>query len=80
MFYNYKIKKIERVVDGDTFDAFIDLGFNTLVKKRIRIYGINCPECRTRNKKEKEKGLLAKKFLQQIFESFENSISINSRV
>ena len=76
MFYNYKIKKIERVVDGDTFDAFIDLGFNTLVKKRIRIYGINCPECRTRNKKEKEKGLLAKKFLQQIFESFENSISI----
>ena len=79
MFYNYKIKKIERVVDGDTFDAFIDLGFNTLVKKRIRIYGINCPECRTRNKKEKEKGLLAKKFLQQIFESFENSISINSK-
>ena len=63
--YDYKAKLI-RVIDGDTIDAMIDLGFNTWVKKRIRLAGIDAFETRTRNKKEKEKGLLAKRRLQQI--------------
>ena len=65
--YNYKAKLI-RVVDGDTIDAMIDLGFNTWVKKRIRLAGIDAYETRTRNKKEKQKGLLAKKRLEQVLE------------
>jgi micrococcal nuclease len=40
---------LSRVVDGDTIDAVIDLGFDILIKQRIRLYGINTPECRTRD-------------------------------
>ena len=46
--YTYKIK-LDRVVDGDTIDAYIDLGFDVSVKKRIRFMGINTPESRTRD-------------------------------
>ena len=51
---------IDRVVDGDTVDAFIDLGFDTHVKKRIRLPGLDTWECRTRDLEEKKKGLAAK--------------------
>ena len=57
--YIYRAK-IDRVVDGDTVDAFIDLGFDTHVKKRIRLHGLDTWESRTRNKEEKVKGLAAK--------------------
>ena len=57
--YEYKAK-LERVVDGDTIDATIDLGFDVFVKKRIRFAGINAPESRTRDLKEKALGLAAK--------------------
>ena len=50
--YTYKIK-LDRVIDGDTIDAFIDLGFDIHVKKRIRFMGINTPESRTRDLEEK---------------------------
>ena len=50
--YQYKAKLI-RVVDGDTVDAMIDCGFSTFKKERIRLYGIDTPECRTRDKEEK---------------------------
>ncbi|NIP29805.1 MAG: hypothetical protein GTN59_04365, partial [Candidatus Dadabacteria bacterium] len=52
--------KLERVVDGDTIDAMVDLGFSTWKKVRIRFYGIDAYESRTRDLDEKEKGLLAK--------------------
>ena len=52
--------KVERVVDGDTVDAMVDLGFSTHKKVRIRMMGINAPESRTRNLEEKAKGLAAK--------------------
>jgi micrococcal nuclease len=53
-----------RIVDGDTLDVDIDLGFATkLTKKRIRMLGIDTPESRTRDKEEKKRGLLSKKFL-----------------
>ena len=57
--YTYKAKLL-RVVDGDTCDAQIDLGFDVYVKKRIRFAGINAPESRTRDLKEKALGLAAK--------------------
>lgn len=63
--YNYKAKLI-RVIDGDTIDAMVDLGFNTWVKKRIRLAGINAYESRTRDKEEKKKGLAAKARLEQL--------------
>ena len=51
--YTYTIKLI-RVIDGDTIDAYIDLGFDVKVKKRIRFMGINTPESRTRDLEEKK--------------------------
>jgi len=54
------------VVDGDTIDLDIDLGFGTWrCSERIRLYGVDTPECRTRDAKEKAAGLLAKKFVEE---------------
>jgi micrococcal nuclease len=60
--YIYKAK-LDRVVDGDTLDAIIDLGFDITVHKRIRLAGINTPESRTRDLEEKKRGLAAKEAL-----------------
>jgi len=60
--YNAEVKK---VVDGDTFDIIIDLGFDTLRKGRVRLYGVNAPESRTKDVAEKQKGLAAKEFTDQ---------------
>jgi micrococcal nuclease len=57
--------KIVRVIDGDTTDVDIDLGFGVWMKKqRIRFYGVDTPESRTRDKEEKVYGMMAKKFVQ----------------
>ena len=61
--------KIVRVVDGDTADAMIDLGFDTWVKKRIRFYGVDTGESRTRNLEEKKKGLAAKAYVKDLLEN-----------
>ena len=66
--YGYSCK-LERVVDGDTCDALIDLGFNTWVKKRIRFKGVDTWECRTRDLDEKKKGLAAKAFTKDLLEN-----------
>ena len=60
--------KLERVVDGDTIDALIDVGFDVWVKKRIRYKGIDTWESRTRNLEEKKKGLAAKARNKQLLE------------
>ena len=65
--YTYKIK-LDRVIDGDTIDAYIDLGFDVSVKKRIRFMGINTPESRTRDLEEKARGLAAKDRLKNLLE------------
>lgn len=57
--YKYNAK-IDRVVDGDTVDALVDLGFDTWKKVRIRMMGINTPESRTRDLEEKKRGLASK--------------------
>ena len=66
--YGYSCK-LDRVVDGDTCDALIDLGFDTWVKKRIRFKGVDTWECRTRDKEEKVKGLAAKAFTKDLLEN-----------
>ena len=70
--YEYKVKEIAKVVDGDTVDVIVDLGFSLYKKERCRVAGIDTPESRTRNKKEKVYGLEAKAYLQGILESAEN--------
>ena len=65
--YTYKAKLV-RVVDGDTLDVFVDLGFNVWIKRRVRLVGIDAYETRTRNKEEKKKGLAAKARLKEILE------------
>jgi len=74
--YTYKIT-VDRVVDGDTIDANIDLGFNVSVKKRIRFMGINAPESRTRDAEEKVKGLAAKERVKSLLETAD-SIAVKS--
>ena len=69
--YQYKVK-LDRVIDGDTIDCYIDLGFDVSTKKRIRFLGINTPESRTRDLEKKKKGLAAKARLKQILESAED--------
>lgn len=61
--YEYAIKEIVKVVDGDTVDIVIDLGFNLSKKERVRLAGIDTPESRTRDLEEKAMGLEAKDFL-----------------
>ena len=57
--------KIDKVVDGDTVDVDIDLGFDVVLRdQRIRLYGIDTPESRTRDKEEKKYGLYAKNYLK----------------
>lgn len=65
--YIYRAK-LDRVIDGDTIDALIDVGFDIWVKKRIRYKGIDTWESRTRNLEEKEKGLAAKTRNKELLE------------
>ena len=76
--YEYNAKCV-RIVDGDTIDAEIDLGFDVKVKKRIRLAGINAPESRTRNKVEKKLGLAAKERLKDILEGAANVFELQSK-
>jgi len=69
--YNYRIKVL-KVIDGDTIDAEIDLGFDVKIKKRIRFMGINTPESRTRDLEEKARGLAAKDRVKQLLDGCEN--------
>ena len=75
--YTYNAQ-LDRVVDGDTVDALIDLGFDTHVKKRIRLYGMDAWESRTRDKEEKVKGLAAKARLIQILDENNNEFILVS--
>ena len=67
--------KLERVVDGDTIHAIIDMGFDTWTRKTIRYVGINTWESRTKNLEEKAKGLEAKARNKQLLEEVSNKPS-----
>ena len=72
--YEYKAK-ILRVVDGDTVDVDIDLGFGIWLRnERVRIMGIDTPESRTRDKQEKKFGLLAKERLKELLPKGKDSV------
>ena len=66
--YEYNCQ-VTRVVDGDTIDVILDLGFKILHKSRVRLFGIDTPESRTRDKDEKVRGKMASKFLQDVINS-----------
>jgi micrococcal nuclease len=63
--YEYYVRKVEAVVDGDTIDVLIDLGFDILFASRVRLAGIDTPESRTKDLKEKALGLEAKEYLKK---------------
>jgi micrococcal nuclease len=63
--YIYRIRSIHKVVDGDTIDADIDLGFDISLTKRIRLAGIDTPESRTKDEYEKKLGLESKEWLKK---------------
>ena len=63
--YIYRIKSVTKIVDGDTIDAVIDLGFDISLTKRIRLAGIDTPESRTKNLKEKALGLESKEWMKK---------------
>ena len=66
--YNFRVVKINRVVDGDTIDVTIDLGFDLLKKERVRIAGVDTPEKRTRDKEEKVLGIDATNWMKSKLE------------
>ena len=71
--YEYSCE-VKRVVDGDTVDVVLDLGFDVSYSTRVRLYGIDTPESRTRNKDEKARGKMAGAFLKEAIESGEKVV------
>ena len=67
--YNFRVIEINRVVDGDTIDVTIDLGFDLYKKERVRIAGVDTPEKRTRDLEEKELGIEATNWLKEALDS-----------
>jgi micrococcal nuclease len=67
--YEYRVKQVLRVVDGDTIDVDLDLGFNISYTQRVRLAGIDTPESRTTDKAEKVLGLEVKKHLTELLKS-----------
>jgi len=72
--YIYRIRSIAKVVDGDTIDADIDLGFDISLSKRIRLAGIDTPESRTKDEYEKKLGLESKEWLKKHLEGAKDII------
>ena len=66
--YNFRVVKINRVVDGDTIDVTIDLGFDLHKKERVRVAGVDTPEKRTRNLEEKALGIDATNWMKEKLE------------
>ena len=75
--FEYSAEVIRRV-DGDTLDAEIDIGFDVFVKKRIRLFGIDTWESRTRDLEEKKKGLAAKARLKELLHENGNKFMLQS--
>ena len=69
---------VTRVVDGDTVDADIDLGFDIIYRDRIRLMGIDTPESRTRNRKEKALGLASKARLKELIKAGKKEVVLKT--
>jgi micrococcal nuclease len=72
--YEYYVKEVTKVVDGDTIDVIIDLGFSILFSSRVRLAGIDTPESRTKDKAEKALGLESKKYLEARIKAAKNVV------
>jgi micrococcal nuclease len=72
--YEYFVKAVTNVVDGDTIDVVIDLGFDISFSSRVRLAGIDTPESRTTNKAEKALGLESKKYLADRIKAAKNVV------
>ena len=72
--YEYQVKKVLKVVDGDTIDVDIDLGFSISYTQRVRLAGIDTPESRTTDKKEKALGLEVKDRLKKAIDAATNVV------
>lgn len=70
--YQYSIKEVVKVVDGDTVDVVIDLGFDITRKERVRLNGIDAPESITKDEVEKKYGMEAKEFVKKWFSENKN--------
>lgn len=67
--YEYRVKKVTKVLDGDTIDVDLDLGFNISYSQRVRLSGVDTPESRTTDKYEKQFGLEAKEYVKSLFDN-----------
>jgi micrococcal nuclease len=76
--FTYKAELL-RVVDGDTVDLKVDLGFDIFIHMRFRLFGVDTPEIRTKDLKEKEWGLRAKEFVVQTFAENGNKCIVNTQ-
>lgn len=75
----YHIKEVCKIIDGDTVDLLLDLGFGIFTKKRVRLWGIDTPEIRTRDLEEKRRGYAAKERLNKLIaEASEGSLMLHS--
>lgn len=72
--YEYFVKEVTKVVDGDTIDVIIDLGFSIMFASRVRLAGIDTPESRTTDKREKALGLESKKYLADRLKDAKNIV------
>ena len=72
--YEYRVKKVLKIVDGDTIDVDIDLGFDISYSQRVRLAGIDTPESRTTDKKEKALGLEVKDRLKKAIDAATNVV------
>jgi len=75
--FEYKCT-VDRVVDGDTVDLWVDLGFHIKVHERFRLYGINAPESRTKDLKEKLKGIESTKFLVRLLDDMKGDLVVTT--
>jgi micrococcal nuclease len=72
--YEYFVREVTKVVDGDTIDVIIDLGFDIMFASRVRLAGIDTPESRTKDKAEKALGLESKKYLADRLKDAKNIV------
>ncbi len=78
--WNYKVSKVDRVVDGDTIDVTIELGFDLSIKQRVRVAGVDTPEKRTRNLIEKKLGKDATYWLEdKLDDAFNDGFGLTIR-
>jgi endonuclease YncB( thermonuclease family) len=76
--YQYRIEKIFKILDGDTIEVLIDLGFHTYIRKTIRLVDINAPEVRTLNEEVKKYGLRAKEKLEEYLNGGDGNLIVST--